>query len=146
MTVKILNQLVLTNGGQYTDMRQGIIIKLAVTPANVPDQQAFKHICPGQGMVFGDKAYSLKPAQEVMKDKGCHSGAIMKNNMRGKNKDKDKWLSKVRAPFENLFSKNEKRARYRGWAKVQLQAFLEAIVHNTKRLITVNCDPLFCEA
>jgi len=127
------------------DMRQGIIIKLAVTPANVPDQQAFKHICPGQGMVFGDKAYSLKPAQEVMKDKGCHSGAIMKNNMRGKNKDKDKWLSKVRAPFENLFSKNEKRARYRGWAKVQLQAFLEAIVHNTKRLITVNCDPLFCE-
>ncbi len=128
------------------DMQQGLIVKLAVTPANVPDQQAFKHICPGQGMVFGDKAYCLRPAQEVMENKGCHSGAIMKNNMKGKNKDKDKWLTRVRAPFENLFSKDEKRSRYRGWAKVQLQGFLEAIVHNTKRLIAIDCPPLFCEA
>jgi len=128
------------------DMRQGLITKLAVTPANVPDHQAFKHICPGQGMVLGDKAYCLRPAQEAMKGRNCHSGAIMRNDMKGKNKDKDKWLSKVRAPFENLFSKDEKRARYRGLAKVQLQGFLEAIVHNTKRLIAIDCSPLFCEA
>jgi IS5 family transposase len=127
------------------DMREGLIVKLAVTPANVPDQQAFKHICPGQGMVFGDKAYSLRPAQKVMEEKGCHSGAIMKNNMKEKNRDKDRWISKVRAPFENIFSKDEKRARYRGQAKVQLQGFFEAIVHNVKRMITLDCKPLFCE-
>jgi len=128
------------------DMRQGIIIKLAVTPANVPDQEAFRHICPEGGMVIGDKAYALKPAQEIMKIKGCHSGAILRNNMINKNKDKDRWLSKVRAPFENVFSKDEKRARYRGLAKVQMQGFLEAIVHNVKRLVAINCKPLFCEA
>lgn len=128
------------------DMRQGLIIKLAVTPANVPDQQAFKHICPEQGMVIGDKSYGLGPAQEVMKGRGCHSGAILRNNMKKKNKDKDKWLTKVRAPFENLFSKDERKSRYRGWAKVQLQGFLEAIVHNVKRMVSVDCRPLFCEA
>lgn len=128
------------------DMKQGLIIKLAVTPANVPDQQGFRHICPEGGMVFGDKAYALKPAQIVMQANGCHSGAIMKNNMKGKNKDKDRWLTKVRAPFENLFSKDGIRARYRGQAKIQLQGFLESIVHNVKRLITINCVPLFCEA
>lgn len=128
------------------DMRQGIIINLAVTPANVNDHDGFRHICPEGGMVFGDKAYALKPAQITMKATGCHSGAILKNNMKQKNKDKDRWLTKVRAPFEGLFSKDEDRARYHGWAKVQLQGFLEAVVHNVKRMIAVNCSPLFCEA
>ena len=51
-------------------------------------------------------------------------------------------------------NKDKDRARYRGWAKVQLQGFLEAVVHNVKRMIAVNCsplmvsevEPLFCEA
>ena len=110
-------------------------------------QDGLKHICPESGMVFGDKAYGLKPAQIVMKAKDCHSGAILKNNMKDKNKDKDKWLTKVRAPYESTFSKDEDRARYRGWSKVQLQGFLEAIVHNVKRMIVVNSFPLWdcCE-
>jgi len=125
------------------DMKQGIITKIAVTPANITDQDGLKHICPNGGMVFGDKAYCLSPAQLAMKANYCHSGAILKNNMKGKNKDKDKWLTKVRMPFENIFSKDERRARYRGLAKVQMQAFLEALVHNVKRLLTINCSPLF---
>lgn len=128
------------------DMRQGLIVKLAVTPANVPDGEALRHTCPDGGMVFGDKAYGVKPARVFLRANNCHSGAILKNNMKQKNKDKDSWLTKVRMPFENLFSKDETRARYRGTAKVQLQAFLEAMVHNTKRLVTINCAPLFCEA
>ncbi|KAF0139915.1 MAG: transposase IS4 family protein [Ignavibacteria bacterium] len=128
------------------DMREGVIVRIAATPANVPDGEALRHTCPDGGMVFGDKAYGVKPAQIVMKTNNCHSGAILKNNMKQKNKDKDKWLTKVRMPFEGLFSKDETRARYRGTAKVQLQAFLEAMVHNVKRLVVVNCAPLFCEA
>lgn len=128
------------------DMRQGLITRIAVTPANVNDQDGFRYICPESGMVFGDKAYALKSAQLAMKANNCHSGAILKNNMIQKNKDKDKWLTKVRAPYEGIFSKDEDRARYRGWAKVQLQGFLESIVHNVKRMIAVNCTPLFCEA
>jgi hypothetical protein len=61
----------------------------------------------------------------------------MKNNMKGKNKDKDRWLTQLRAPYENVFSKREKRARYSGIMKVQLQVFLEAIVLNVKRPVTI---------
>ena len=126
------------------DMGSGLIESAALTPANVSDQAGFKSICPRNGqMVFGDKSYCLKPAQIIMKARGAISAAILKHNMIGKNKDLDRWRSSVRAPFEGLFSKCEKRARYRGQAKVQFQFFMDAIVHNVKRLITNNAPPLF---
>lgn len=128
------------------DMGSGLIQAAAVTPANVPDQDGLKLICPQGGMVVGDKAYCLKPAQETMAARGCHSGALLKNNMKEKNKDKDRWLTKVRSPFESVFSKWEHRARYRGIAKVQLQIFMEAIVFNLKRLIAIDSPPLFAGA
>ena len=129
------------------DMGAGLIESAAVTPANVSDQAGFKHICPRNGqMVFGDKAYCLKPAQIVMATRGAVSAAILKHNMRGKNKDLDRWRSAVRAPFEGVFSKFKKRARYRGHANVQLQFFMDAIVHNVKRLVTINSPPLFQSA
>ena len=125
------------------DMGSGLIKAIAVTPANVTDQEGLKHVCPNTGMVFGDKQYCCKKAQNTMKNNHCHSGAIMKNNMTKKNKDKDRWLSRMRAPFEGTFSKLSHRARYRGWAKVQMQAFLEAIVFNVKRLLVLESPPLF---
>jgi IS5 family transposase len=125
------------------DMGSGLIKKVAVTPANVPDQDGMNLICPDEGMVVGDKAYCLKSAQSAMAERRCHSGAVLKNNMKNKNFDRDRWLTKLRAPFENVFSKWERRARYRGTAKVQMQAFLEAIVFNVKRLISINAPPLF---
>jgi len=109
-------------------------------------QEGLKYVCPNSGMIFADKQYCCKKAQEIMAAKGCHSGAILKNNMKEKNKDKDRWISKVRAPFEMVFSKMSKRTRYRGLVKVKLQAFLEAIVFNIKRLMVLNSPPLFAAA
>jgi len=129
------------------DMGSGLIQTAALTPANISDQAGFKFICPREGqMVFGDKSYCLKPAQIVMKARGAISAAILKHNMIGKNKDLDRWRSSVRAPFEGVFSKCEKRARYRGQAKVQFQFFMDAIVHNVKRLVAINAPPLFVGA
>lgn len=128
------------------DMGSGLIKDVAVTPANIPDQDGLKLICPEEGMVIGDKAYCLKSAQEVMADKGCHSGAVLRNTMKNKNKDKDRWLTSLRAPFESVFSKWQHRARYRGKAKVQIQIFLEAIVFNVKRLMVIHSPPLFVGA
>ena len=119
------------------DMGSGLIKKIAVTPANVMDEHGLKHVCPKGGMVFGDKSYCLRPAQVVMKNNDCHSGAIRKNNMKNKNKDLDRWLSGLRAPFEGTFSKQDRRARYRGIAKVQLQSFMEAMIFNIKRLVII---------
>jgi len=124
------------------DMCSGLIKKTAMTPANVSDQNGLEHICPAEGMVFADKGYCLKEAQKILRKNGCHSGAIKKRNMKGKNKDKDRWISSLRSPYERVFSNQLKRARYRGLAKVQMQAFLEAIVFNVKRLIRLDAPPL----
>lgn len=125
------------------DMGSGMIKEVDVTPANVTDQDGLDGVCPKGGMLFGDKSYCVSTAQETMKKNGCHSGAILKNNMKKKNKDKDRWLTKVRAPFENIFSKMMNRARYRGLNKVSGQVLLEAIVFNVKRLLAINSPPLF---
>ena len=114
------------------DARAGVVTKVAVTPANVSDASGLKHVCPRSGMVLADKAYSGKKAQQILQARGCHSGAILKNNMKEKNVQKDKWISHLRMPFEGVFAFFRKRARYRGRAKVQLQGFLEAIVWNIK--------------
>ena len=63
--------------------------------------------------------------------------------MHCKNKDFDRWRSSVRAPFEGVFSKFKKRARYRGHANVQIQFFMDAIVHNVTRLVDIHSQPLF---
>src|SRR3990167_11154030 len=120
-------------------MRQGIIVKLAVTPANVPDARAFtdNDLCPDQGLVIEDKGYDTNSVKEKIKLKDCYSGAIEKNNRKTKNRDKDKYLSKLRMPFEGVFSKNSKRARYRGLLKVHFQVLAESIAHNLKRLIVI---------
>jgi len=125
------------------DMKHGIITKVAVTAANESDGAGLEKACPNGGMVVADKAYCIKEAQKILKSKACHSGAIMKNNMKGKNKEKDKFLSQLRSPYENIFSKKQKRCRYRGIKKNQFQAFMEAIAFNLKRLITINSPPIF---
>lgn len=54
--------------------------------------------------------------------------------MKDKNKDLDRWISAIRAPYESVFSKQRKRTRYCGIAKNQFAAFMEAICFNLKRL------------
>ena len=125
------------------DMKQGLISKTAATTARIPDAKGLKHVCPKSGMVVADKAYCTKDAQRTIRQKGCHSGAILKNNMLGKDHRKDKFLTRLRMPFEGTFSKMDKRVRYRGIAKVQFQCTMQALAFNFKRLITINAPPLF---
>lgn len=128
---------------QCVDAASGLVEKVAVTPANVSDAEGLKRVCPKEGMIFADKAYSVKEAQATMKANSCHSGAILKNNMKDKNKKKDKWISQVRSPFENTFSKLSKKSRYRGIAKNQFQGFMEATTFNIKRLLVIRSLKFF---
>jgi transposase, IS5 family len=93
-------------------------------------------------MVVADKGYCVKPAQDTMKEKGCHSGAIVKENMRNKNRDKDRFLTRIRMPYEGVFSKMDKKARYKGIAKNQFQALMQAFAYNLKRLTKIAAPPL----
>ena len=87
------------------DMSQGLITRVAVTPANVEDQQAAAHVMPRAGMVFGDKAYGVGESARAMRRLGLHSGAVLKEGMKAKNRFKDRWLNSVRMPYEGTFSK-----------------------------------------
>ena len=125
------------------DMQTGLINKVAITPANVTDASGFKHVCPSQGACYLDKGYCINPTPKIAKTKGVHLAAIKKNNMKDKNRDQDRWYSKIRSPYERVFSKRERRVRYRGIVKNQFAAFMQAICFNLKRMIVLN-HPTLC--
>jgi IS5 family transposase len=120
------------------DMRHGLIKKVMVTPGNTPDFKAVEHICPDNaGMVFADKGYDYKKSDMWIRAKGASPATIRKRNNKEKNKNLDKWRTKIRSPFEGVFSKTRKRAKYRGHTKVLFQVFAECIVHNLKKAVTI---------
>lgn len=124
------------------DAHQGLISKVAVTPANVHDGAALKHVRPSTGAVLADKIYSDGRARNEMLSRGLHSMVIEKNNSKTKDRKKDAFFSSLRMPFEGVFSKMSNRARYRGIVKVYFQALMQAFVHNVNRLITIRCQAI----
>ena len=125
------------------DMQSGLINKVAITAANVTDANGLKHVCPRSGAVYADKGYCTKRVGQELAKRGCHDGAIRKNNMKDKNRDKDRWISSIRSPFERVFSKCRKRVRYRSRTKNQFAAFMGAMSFNFKRLLVLRCQPLW---
>ena len=125
------------------DMQSGLINKVAITPANVTDSKGMKHVCPGSGAIYADKGYCDKHSKKAAAQKECHLRAIKKNNMKDKNRDFDRWVSHLRSPYERVFSQQNKRVRYRGVAKNQFSAFMEAICFNLKRLAALD-PPNIC--
>lgn len=122
------------------DMQSGLINKIAITPANVTDAQGFKHVKPSQGAVYGDKGYCTKPARAVMDKYGLHDATVKLNNMKVKDRDKDRWLTGIRSPYERVFSGRDRRVKYKGVAKNQFRAFGRAIAFNLKRLVVLEAD------
>ena len=119
------------------DMDSGMINKIAVTPANIPDSHALKHIAPRKGEVYADKGYCGKKALKIANDKGCILKAIKRINMKNKNKREDRKINTKRRPFERMFAHMKKRVRYLGVAKNQFASFMRAICFNMKRLISI---------
>jgi len=125
------------------DMRSGLIQRVAITAANISDAAGLKHVCPRGGAVYADKGYCVAPAQRQIARRGCHDGCIKRNNLKGKDRDKDRWISSIRAPFERVFSKRNPRVRYRGRVKNQFAAFMNAMCFNLKRLLVLQAAPLW---
>lgn len=124
------------------DMHEGLVVRVAATPASVEDQAAAELVLPKSGMVFADKAYSFGKARRAIAERGLHSGAVMRKDMKGKDFDKDRWLSALRMPYEGTFARFEKRARYRGLSGASFQASMQALAHNLKRLVRIGAPPL----
>ena len=124
------------------DMRHGLIVKVAVTPANVPDQKALYRILPDQGTVFADKIYDTKDTRLELQARGIHASIIKKNNNKTKDHNLDSFLSKLRMPFESTFSKQSKRARYVGTTKNVMQGFMQALAYNLKKAVRLIDIPI----
>ena len=93
-----------------------------------------------QALFTGDKGYCVNPAQRTLKRNGCHNATIKKLNMKGKNKDKDRWISGIRSPYERVFAHRSRRVRYKGLAKVQFQVGIRALCFNLKRLMVLGVE------
>lgn len=119
------------------DMQSGLIHKIAATSAEVTDAEGLAHVCPNGGAVFADKGYCVNPAKSTLKRKGCHDATIKKNNMKGKDRNKDGWLSAMRSPYERVFAHRNRRVRYRGLEKVQFQVGIRALTFNLKRVMAL---------
>jgi len=119
------------------DIQSGLINKVAVTAANVTDAKGFKHVMPSQGAAYADKGYCTKPATQAARRKGVHLAAVKKNNMLEKDHNLDGYYTKIRAPFERVFSQDNKRVRYKGIAKNQFSEVMRAICFNLKRLCVI---------
>ncbi|MBM5782842.1 MAG: transposase [Pelagibacterales bacterium] len=87
------------------DMQSGMINKVAITPASFIDSKGMKHVVPSSGAVYADKGYCDKNAKLATAKRGIHLAAVKKSNMKDKNKDLDKFYTKLRAPYERVFSK-----------------------------------------
>jgi IS5 family transposase len=118
-------------------MRYGLIKKVAVTAANVPDFAVVQSIAPRTGTVFMDKMYDTKKTDRILSARGLHASTLRKNTNPQKNHDLDRWRSSIRMPFESTFSKQSKFARYRSHAKVTFQCFFEALVYNLKKAVRI---------
>ena len=127
------------------DMQSGLINKVAVTAANVTDAKGMKHVCPEQGAIYADKGYCDRNAKRAAQQKGCYLRAILKNNMKAKNKELDRWISGIRSPYECVFSKQDKRVRYQGISKNQFAEFMKAICFNLKRLTVLDPPDLLLD-
>ncbi|MGE3920705.1 MAG: transposase [Gammaproteobacteria bacterium] len=125
------------------DMQSGLINKIAIRPANESDAKGLAPVCPTQGSIYADKAYCVSRAKKAAAKRGCHLAAIKKNNMKDKNIEQDRWYTKLRSPYERVFSQQNRRVRYRGIMKNQFAAMMEAIGFNLKRLCVLD-PPNLC--
>ena len=87
-----------------------------------------------------DAKFGAKSKDKIWYGYKRHTSVEKKNNMKNKNRDLDSYYTKLRAPFERVFSKQNKRLRYRGIAKNQFTAFMQAITFNFKRLIVLTAS------
>ena len=117
------------------DTQSGLITDVAVTPANITDGKGAELVLPNSGTVLGDKGFI--EAIPAIFAKGLHPMIILRNNMKNKVKEFDKWLTRLRSPYERVFSKQNKRVLYKGIMKNQFSEFLHAIAFNFKRLLVL---------
>lgn len=125
------------------DMQSGLINRTSLESANVHDIRMMEKVLPEGGAIYADKGFCSKKLEERLEKKRCTLRAVKRNNMKDKDQDFDKYITAWRAPFERMFSKMRKRARYRGKEKNYFAEIVDCISFNLRRLIVLKPEVMF---
>jgi len=129
------------------DMNTGMITNVDTAQANVPDAEAAEPILPKSGGICGDKGYvplieKIEGADGDETEENEKSPAISmvmkKKNMKEYDAAENKFLGKMRSPFERVFSKIPKRGRYQGVAKNNAWLIRQAVAFNCRRMLALD--------
>lgn len=131
------------------DGKDGIVRRVAVTPANVPEAQALGTVLPPRpGEVYADAAYDQRAVDARIRAAGGKPRLIKRRHARSRpelNAAKAAWnatVSPIRRRVEKIFGTAKRsyglaRARYLGLARVTLQVRFTFIAYNLKRATAV---------
>lgn len=127
------------------DGKSGIITSLEVTPANILDHNidVLKKILPKEGMILADRGYDTNACEDLLKEKKLISGVRKKKIRKDRDPDRDRWLGRLRSPFEGVFRYFDKQIPYKGLRKAKVHQILGCIALNLKRLAKINGTLLF---
>jgi transposase, IS5 family len=131
------------------DREDGIVRRVVVTPANVPEARALDAVLPPRpGEVFADSAYDQQAVHARIRAARGRPRIIKRVHKRSRpalNAAKAAWnatVSPIRRRVEKIFGTTKRsyglaRARYLGLARVALQARLTFIAYNLRRATAV---------
>lgn len=132
---------------QSMDMSSGLINKLEMTTAKVPDCKVWDSLLHGsERAVFADKGYYDQGYKRVLRIQNIYCGILDKNTTKRKLSNKQKKRNKrnagLRSPVERFFAviKDQYkyiRARYRGLKKNMEHIFALGIAFNIQRAISL---------
>jgi transposase, IS5 family len=131
------------------DGKDGIVRRVAVTPANVPEAQVLGTVLPPRpGEVYADAAYDQRAVDAQIRAARGQPRLIKRRHKGSRptlNAAKAAWnatVSPIRRRVEKIFGTAKRsyglaRARYLGLARVTLQVRLTFIAYNLKRATAV---------
>ncbi|MDX1920017.1 MAG: transposase [Candidatus Caenarcaniphilales bacterium] len=120
------------------DMQSGLVNRTHIEGANVHDIRMMEKVLPEGGAIYADKGFCSKKLEERLEKRNCTPRAVKRNNMKNKNRDFDRYITKWRGPFERMFSRMRKRARYIGKVKNYFAEMMDCISFNLRRLIVLS--------
>ena len=114
-------------------MRSGLVNRVAATSGEATSAAGPACVRPSGGAACADKGYCGRDAIDTLDADGCRDVTIERDNMKIKDRDKDRWISRMRSLCERAFSKTPNRMRYLGLDKAQFQVAAFAIDRNLKK-------------
>ena len=132
-----------------TDSRDGFILGGHATPANRSDTEEFVAVldegdAKAGESIFADKGYRSQLNRFVLQVRGLADGIMYKaarnRELTLSEKSANRQISSVRSKVERAFGTLKRgygfyRARYLGWAKVELEFLLNAMAFNLKKAV-----------